>query len=49
MKLLWYFDRIKEKLIRWYRKEVFRETVYCPHNGFTLVVGVPCKKMKMRS
>ena len=40
MKVLWYFDRIKEKLIRWYRKEVFREMVSCPHNDFTLVGSV---------
>lgn len=37
MKMLWYFDRIKERLLRQYRKEVFREMISCPHNDFTLV------------
>lgn len=37
MKVLWYLDRVKGKLARWYRKEVFREKISCPHRDFSLV------------
>ena len=37
MKVLWYLDRIKVKLKRWYRKTVFREMISCPHSNFLLV------------
>lgn len=37
MEVLWYLDRVKGKLARWYRKEVFREMISCPHRDFSLV------------
>lgn len=37
MKILWNFDRLKEKIRRWYRKEVFKEKIACPHSDFTIV------------
>lgn len=40
MKILWYFDRIKEKLKRGYRKAVFRERISCSHNNFSLLGDV---------
>lgn len=40
MKVLCYFNRIKEKIKKWYRKNVFKEMILCPHNNFTLVGDV---------
>lgn len=40
MSLLLFLDRIKNKLLRTYRKAVFRKKIGCPHKNFTLVETV---------
>lgn len=37
MKLIILIDRIKNKLVRKYRKIVFKNTINCEHNQFSLV------------
>ena len=37
MKILWYLDRVREKMKRWYQKKVFKEMISCSHDDFTLV------------
>ena len=37
MKIFYFIDRVKNKIIRMYRKRVFKEMIGCPHNQFSLV------------
>ena len=37
MRILWYLDRVKNKVKKWYQKEVFGEMIDCSHRKFTLV------------
>ncbi|MBR2916781.1 MAG: acyltransferase [Clostridia bacterium] len=37
MSLILFIDRIKNKIVRSYRKAVFRKSINCPHKSFVLV------------